>query len=69
MNLILNKLSYNTLWLDGTLLHMRCCTHILSFIIKDGLEIMSEAIEKVHESVAFWSATPKSNEKLEETAC
>lgn len=68
VNLLLNKLYSNTLWMDGTFLHMRCCDHILNLIVKDGLEVIFEAIEKVRESVAFWSATPKRNEKFEETA-
>ncbi|KAH7665852.1 Tam3-transposase (Ac family) protein [Dioscorea alata] len=57
VNLILSKLSCNSLWMDGTFLHMRY-----------GLEVIFEAIEKVRESVAFWSAAPKRNEKFEETA-
>jgi len=61
VNLILNNLSSNTVWIDGKLMHARCCAHILNLIVKDSLVIIFGTIEKVHDSVAFWSATPKKN--------
>ncbi|WCJ29533.1 hypothetical protein M5689_011160 [Euphorbia peplus] len=33
----------------------------------NGLEVIGEAIEKIHDSVSFWSATPKRVEKFEAT--
>lgn len=68
VSFVLGKLSNNTLWLDGVFLHMRCCAQTLNLIVKDGLEIISEAIEKVRENVAFWSVTPKRSENFEEIA-
>ena len=46
---------------------MRCCAHILNLIVKDGLEVIEGGIEKILESVLYWSATPKRKEKFEET--
>jgi hypothetical protein len=50
------------------MLHTRFCSHILNFIVKDGLDVLKSAIENIHESVAFWTATPKRVEKFEEIA-
>lgn len=41
---------------------MCCSAHNLNLIIKDGLEVISDTIEKVHDSVAYWMATPKRDE-------
>jgi hypothetical protein len=54
-----DKLSLPSLMLDGKLLHMRCAAHIINLIVKDGMTIMDKGIERVHDSVGFWCATPK----------
>ncbi|XP_047063406.1 uncharacterized protein LOC124670999 [Lolium rigidum] len=51
----------------GKLLHMRCCAHILNLIVRDGLAVLGDGIERVRDSVGFWSATPKRHEKFEKT--
>lgn len=53
---------------DGKLLHMRCSAHILNSIVKDGLDVLKDAIENIRDSVAYWTATPKRIEKFEEVA-
>ncbi|KAH7688789.1 Tam3-transposase (Ac family) protein [Dioscorea alata] len=68
VSLIVNKLSSSNLWMDGKFLHMRCCAHILNLIVKDGLDVINNAIENIYDSVAFWVATPKRIEKFEQTA-
>jgi hypothetical protein len=57
--MLLNKLDCSTLMLDGQLFHMRCCAHILNLIAQDGLSVIGGGIEKVRDSVSFWTATPK----------
>ena len=47
---------------------MRYSAHILNLIVKDGLEVLKDAIENIHDSVAYWTATPKRVEKFEEIA-
>lgn len=64
---VIEKILPRSLILGGQLFHMRCCAHILNLIIKDGLSIISYAIEKVRESVSYWTTTPKRKEKFIET--
>jgi hypothetical protein len=54
--------------LGGSVLHMHCCAHILNLIVKDGLDIIGQSLEKNRNSCVFWSSTPKKIEKIEETA-
>ncbi|WOL04646.1 zinc finger BED domain-containing protein RICESLEEPER 2-like [Canna indica] len=64
---ILDKISPRSFILTDKFFHMRCCAHILNLIVKDGLSIISYAIEKVRERVHYWTATPKREEKFMET--
>ncbi|KAK4345246.1 hypothetical protein RND71_035422 [Anisodus tanguticus] len=68
MNVLLEKLESRYLMLGGEFLHMRCSAHILNLIVKDGLEVIDPAIEKVRDCILFWMSTPKRVEKFEE-AC
>jgi hypothetical protein len=68
MQILPDKLDTKPLMLEGKYLHMRCATHILNLIVKDGLDVMESVIERVHDSVAFWSVTPKRHERFEKMA-
>jgi len=59
------KLPLLSCLLKGKLIHMRCAAHILNLIVKDGMSVMEKGIDKVRDSVAYWSATPKRHEKFE----
>ena len=63
-----NLIGPSKLMLGGKLLHMRCCAHILNLIVKDGLDVLEESIEKIRDSVAFWTSTPKRIENFQEVA-
>ncbi|CAJ2637459.1 unnamed protein product [Trifolium pratense] len=65
---IKNKLPLESLISDGSLLHMRCCAHILNLTVQDGLQVIKDGAEKIRDSVGFWSATGKRYEKIENTA-
>jgi hypothetical protein len=65
MDQMQDKMPLSSLMLNGKLMHMRCATHIINLIVKDGMSIMESGIQRVHESVRFWSATPKRHERFE----
>ncbi|KAM6579251.1 hypothetical protein CsatA_003025 [Cannabis sativa] len=52
--------------LNGELLHMRCCAHVLNLIVRGGLSVIGDSVDKIRDSVAYWSGTPKWHEKFEE---
>jgi len=66
--LLVRNIGRHKLLNDGKLLHMRCSAHILNLIVKEGLEVLKDAIENIRDSVAYWTATPKRIEKFEEIA-
>jgi hypothetical protein len=47
---------------------MRCSAHILNLIVRDGLEVIKNSIEKIRYSVQFWTASAKREEKFEQAA-
>ena len=63
VDILLDKFS-NSLLLNERLFHMRCCAHILNLIVKDGLHVISESIERIRSSVSYWKMTPKRHEKF-----
>ncbi|RVW95114.1 Zinc finger BED domain-containing protein RICESLEEPER 2 [Vitis vinifera] len=67
INILVDKLSLSdSLLLNGKIFHMRCATHVLNLIVKEGLDVIEVEIEKIRESVAYWSATPSRMEKFED---
>ena len=59
MGILPDKLDTSSLMLDGQLMHMRCAAHIFKLIVKDGMSVLEQGIERLRDRVAFWSATPK----------
>ena len=68
IRLVLNKLDTSSLMLGGSMLHMRCATHILNLIVQDGLSLISDGIEMIRDSVIYWTGSPKRRQKFEENA-
>ena len=51
--------SWKFVVLDGELLHMRCCGHIINLIINDGLKDMHDSIGSVNNVVRYLCSSPK----------
>lgn len=66
--ILIDKLPFGSLILHGRLFHMRCCAHILNLIVQDGLNVIGDGIERIRDSVAYWTASPKRVQKFEEAA-
>ena len=69
IRLLLNKFDTSSHMLGGSILHMRCTAHILNLIVQDGLSLIGDGIEKIRDSVIYWTGSPKRRQKFEENAC
>ncbi|KAH7865867.1 hypothetical protein Vadar_012410 [Vaccinium darrowii] len=67
ISLLLEKFDGEHMWVKG-FFHVRCAARIINLIVKDGLDVVKSSIEKVRDSVAYWTATPKRKEQFEEAA-
>ena len=54
--------------LGGSMLHMRCAAHILNLIVQYGLSLIGDGIEKICDSVIYWTGSLKRRQKFEENA-
>ncbi|KAG6508584.1 hypothetical protein ZIOFF_033958 [Zingiber officinale] len=68
INNVLHKLDHSTLMLGGTLFHMRCAAHILNLVVQDDLDVIAPSVEKIRESVAYWRASLKREQKFDDVA-
>ena len=67
IDILLEKLSSSgSLLLSGKIFHMRCATHVLNLIVKEGLDVIGVEIEKIYDSVAYWLTTPSKVDKFED---
>ena len=64
INIILDKLQRSTLVMRGSMLHMRCATHVLNLIVQDGLNVIGSRIEKIRESVGFCTRSTKRRQQF-----
>uniref|UniRef100_A0A2N9IB42 HAT C-terminal dimerisation domain-containing protein n=1 Tax=Fagus sylvatica TaxID=28930 RepID=A0A2N9IB42_FAGSY len=63
INIIIDKLQRSSLVMCGSMLHMRCAAHVLNLIVQDGLSVIGPCIEKVRDSVGFWTASTKRRQR------
>ena len=69
IRLLLNKLDTSSLMLGGSMLLMRCVAYILNLIFQDGLFLIGDGIEMIHNSMIYWTGSPKMRQKFAENAC
>ncbi|CAN0904733.1 Zinc finger BED domain-containing protein RICESLEEPER 2 [Linum grandiflorum] len=62
------KLGLSDLIMNDSLVHMRCFARVLNLIVKHGLDIIKEGIDKVRDIIVYWTATPRRVEFFEEAA-
>ena len=65
---LLNKLDTSSLMLGGSILHMRCATHILNLIVQDELSLIGDGIGRIRDSMIYWTESPKKRQKFEKNA-
>ncbi|CAA2956151.1 zinc finger BED domain-containing RICESLEEPER 2-like [Olea europaea subsp. europaea] len=53
--------------LDGEMLHMRCCAHILNLIVCDGLKEISSSISSIRNAVRFTRSSPARLKRFRES--
>ena len=53
VDILVDRHGPNSLMLEGNFFHMHCCTHILHLIVKDGLDVIGDGIDRIRESVHF----------------
>ena len=44
---------------------MICIAHILNLVVRDGLKVIENGVEKIKESVSYWTQTPKQFKSFE----
>ncbi|KAK3219995.1 hypothetical protein Dsin_013965 [Dipteronia sinensis] len=64
IRILLEMLSDVSLLLNGDMFHMRCSAHILNLIVRDGLDVISDSVERIRSSVSYWTSSPKREENL-----
>ena len=67
INFIIDKLQCSLLIMCESMLHMRSAAHVLNLIVQDGLSVIGPCIEKVRDSVEFWTASTKKRQRFKET--
>ncbi|KAI4297612.1 hypothetical protein L6164_037496 [Bauhinia variegata] len=60
--------SLNGLVLDGELLHVRCCAHILNLIVNNGLKDMHASIFSIRNAMRFVRSSPSRFAKFKDCA-
>ena len=68
IEIILDKLQRGKLIMLGSMLHMHCASHVLNLIVQGSLDVIGSCIEKVQESVGFWTTSTKRRQKFKQTA-
>ena len=64
IEIILDKLQRGKLIMLGSMLHMHCASHVLNLIVQGSLDVIGSCIEKVWESVGFWTTSTKRRQKF-----
>ncbi|KAL2927207.1 putative AC transposase, partial [Bienertia sinuspersici] len=61
--------SYSALPCGGSLFHVRCCAHILNFIVQSGLSVVGESVVKLRVACSYIDGSDHRLTKFHECVC
>lgn len=61
---LIGKIHNDTLILTREIFHIRCDAHILNLIVKNDLHVIDSSMEKIHDSIAYWTSNIKKSEDI-----
>ncbi|KNA20951.1 hypothetical protein SOVF_047630 [Spinacia oleracea] len=67
-DILADHLSSSSLILGGKLLRMRCFARTTSLMVKEGFDVIGNVIEKIRESILFWTTTPQRERDFKEAS-
>ncbi|XP_021864594.2 zinc finger BED domain-containing protein RICESLEEPER 2-like [Spinacia oleracea] len=69
IDLLVDKLSENELPFRGKLFRLPCFAHTLSLMVQDAFDVVRHVIEKIRDSIMFWTSSPEREMTFEKAAC
>jgi hypothetical protein len=68
VRMVLNERSTSPPEMNGRYFHVRCAAHIINLVVKDGLKIVSSAVNKIRKSVRYPKSTSSRKQLFQELA-
>lgn len=62
------KLSSSSLQMDGKLLHLSRFANMFNLLVKDGLEVIDDAVNRIRGSIGYWTDMPEKLAMFKKTA-
>ncbi|XP_056692996.1 zinc finger BED domain-containing protein RICESLEEPER 2 isoform X2 [Spinacia oleracea] len=69
IDLMMDRLSANELPFRGKLFRLPCFAHTLGLMVQDALDVVRHVIEKIRDSIMFWTSSPEREMIFEKAAC
>ncbi|XP_021741919.1 zinc finger BED domain-containing protein RICESLEEPER 2-like [Chenopodium quinoa] len=69
VDILVEKLSGNKLLFRVKLFQLPCFAHTLSLMVQDGLDVVRHVIEKIRNSIVFWTSSPEREMTFKKAAC
>ncbi|XP_021723660.1 zinc finger BED domain-containing protein RICESLEEPER 2-like [Chenopodium quinoa] len=69
VDILMEKLPGNKLLFKEKLFRLPCFSHTMSLMVQDGLDLVRRVIEKIRDSIVFWTSSPEREMTFEKAAC